>query len=208
MTYAVDSIARTAPVRLKAPGDALTRLIGLSLTSIQDATARRAAGGSVAAWRRELERAITTAHQATLITATAQRLGVGADSALISRARLSKAERDDIKQAVRAQLVYLDRFAAAVAAGDLSDAQIAARANLYAGAIKEFYARQRWGDWDIPDQLLPGTAECLGNCTCSITVSDNGDGTGVLTRTLGATEQHCKTCPTLAGDHPVKRRGA
>lgn len=208
MTYAVDTARRVAPVRLKAPGDALTRLIGLSLAGVQDATARLVAGGSAAAWRREMERTIATAHQAALITATAQRLGVGADSALISRQRLSRAERDDVRAAVRAQLAYLDRFAAEVAAGRLSPAQIAARANLYAPAIKPFYYAQRWGAWDIPDQLIPGNQACLGNCLCSISVADNGDGTGVLTRVMGGAEQHCKECPPLAGDHPVKRRGA
>lgn len=207
MTYAADTLARVAPVRLKAPGDALGRLVALGTVSVRDATARLTAGGSVQAWRREMERAIATAHQAALITATAQRAGVGASSALISRARLSRAERDDVKAAVRGQLAYLDRFAAEVAAGRLSPAQIAARADLYAGAIRPFYYSQRWGAWDVPDQLLPGNQACLGNCRCSISIADNGDGTGVLTRVMGG-EDHCKECPPLAGDHPVKRRGA
>lgn len=197
-----------AVIAIKAPPDALTRLVALGQARIGEVTARLAAGGTVAAWRREMERAIATAHQAALITATAQRLGVGADSALISGPRLSRAERADVTAAVCVQLAYLDRFAAEVAAGRLSDAQIAARANLYAGAVREFYYRQRWGAWEIPDVLLPGTAECLGNCKCTISISDNGDGTGVLTRVMGAAEQHCKTCPTLQGDHPVKRRAA
>lgn len=194
-------------LRLKAPGDALDRLIGLGVASIQDATAKLQAGGSVATWRREMERVIATQHQAAFITATAQRLGVPADSALISRARLSRAEREDIRRAVAEQLRYLDRFAAEVAAGRLSPGQVAARANLYGQAIKPFYYAQRWGDWEIPDSLIPGNQQCLGNCKCFISITDGGDGKGTLTRTMGGTEHHCSECPGLVGDHPIKRRG-
>lgn len=202
------AIAESRPVlRLKAPGDALDRLIGLGVASIQDATAKLQAGGSVATWRREMERVIATQHQAAFITATAQRLDVPADSPLISRARLSRAERADIAAAVRGQLAYLDRFAAELAAGRLSPAQAAARANLYGQAIKPFYYQQRYGDWEIPDSLIPGNQQCLGNCKCFISVTDDGDGKGTLTRTMGGTEHHCSECPGLVGDHPIKRRG-
>jgi hypothetical protein len=195
-------------MRLKAPGDALERLIGLSLVGIQGATGKLTAGGPLKAWRAEMERTIATAYQATYITATAQRLGVPADSPLISRSRLSRAEREDIRRAVAGQLAYLDRFAADVAAGKLSPAQIAARANLYGPALKSFYYAQRYGEWEIPSQLLPGNNACLGNCRCTGSITaDNGDGTGVWTRVLGG-ELHCDECPRLAGDHPVKRRRA
>lgn len=203
------AVAHSRPrLRLKAPGSALERLIGLSLASIQGATGKLTAGGTVKAWRAEMERTIATAYQATFITATAQRLGVPADSPLISRARLSRAEREDIRRAVAGQLAYLDKFAADVAAGKLSPAQIAARANLYGPALKSFYYAQRYGEWEIPDSLLPGNQQCLGNCKCRISVADNGDGTGTLTRTMGGTEFHCTECPALVGDYPIKRRRA
>jgi hypothetical protein len=195
-------------LRLKAPGDALERLIGLSLAGIQQATGKLTAGGTLKAWRAEMERTIATAYQATFITATAQRLGVPADSPLISRSRLSRAEREDIRRAVAGQLAYLDKFAADVAAGKLSPAQIAARANLYGPALKSFYYQQRYGEWEIPDSLLPGNQQCLGNCKCRISVADNGDGTGTLTRMMGGTEFHCTECPALVGDYPIKRRRA
>lgn len=206
MTTLIDSRPTRYATRLKAPGDALDRLVALGTVSIQRATAQLQAGGSLKAWRAEMERIITTAHQATLITATAQRLGVPADSPLISAKRLSRAERDDIKAAVRGQIAYLEGFQRDIAAGKLSPPQVAARANLYGRAIKSFYYQQRWGDWEIPDVLIPGNNQCLSNCLCRITITDDGDGTGTLTRTMGGTEQHCKECPTLAGDHPVKRR--
>lgn len=206
------ALAHSRPTRtlvaLKAPGDALERLIGLGLNAVGQATDRLQAGGSVARWRAEMERMIATSHQAALIAATAQRLGVPANSALISRQRLSRAEREDIRAAVRGQLAYLDGFQRDIEAGRLSPAQVAARANMYARAIKPFYYAQRWGQWEIPDQLIPGNNACMANCRCTGSITtDNGDGTGVWTRVLGS-EQHCDDCPRLAGDHPVKRRQA
>lgn len=204
----VTSPAGAALVRLKAPEDALTRLVGLGLASMRDATARLQAGGSVKAWRAEMERAITTQHTAAYLTAFSERTDTRPDPALISRARLSRAERADIKRAVAAQLQYLDGFQRDIAAGKLTPRQVAARADMYAVGVKPFYFQQRWGDWEVPDALLPGNQECLGNCTCRISISDNGDGTGTLTRTMGGAERHCTECPGLVGDHPVKRRRA
>lgn len=187
---------------------ALDRLIGLSLVAIRDATAALERGGSAAAWERAMERALTTAHTAAYVVATAERLGVRPDSPLISRQRLSRAERADIAAAVRRQMEYLRGFAAALPG--LSPAQVRARADLYGPSIKAFYYAQRWGDWEIPDRLLPGMQTCMGNCLCRLTdVRDNGDGTGVVTRVMEGDEQgHCDECPPLAGDHPVKRRRA
>ena len=186
---------------------AVDRLIGLALVAIGDATAAYEANGNIRAWERAMERAIRTASQAAYITATAERLNIRPDSPLISQARLSRTERQDIQRNINAQSAYLRGFVEAVKAGELSPAQIAARANLYAaGTIRTFYYQMRYGDWEIPDRLLPGQQACMGNCRCTISIRDNGDGTGVLTRTLGG-ERHCKECPPLAGDHPVKRRG-
>ena len=181
--------------------DALTKLIALGAAAIEAATRR---GG--AKWEREMERIITTQMTAAYIAATAQRLGVTPDSALISRARLSRAERADIEAAVREQIRYLRRFAEA--RGGMSEAAIMARARMYATGVKAFYHAQRWGAWEIPDRLIPGRQSCLGNCKCDISVADNGDGTGVLTRTMGGTENHCSECPPLVGSYPVRRRGA
>jgi hypothetical protein len=190
-----------------APPITLLRLIGLGVASIEDAAARLEATGNVKAWRAEMERIITTQHTATQLAATAERLGLPADSPLIGRNRLTRAERNDIKAAVRNQLEYLDKFTAEIRAGNLSPAQIAQRAALYGRAVQPFYYQQRSFGWVIPDNILPGNQTCLGNCTCRLSdVVDNNDGTGTITRTLGATERHCTECPGLAGDHIVRRR--
>jgi hypothetical protein len=186
------------------------KLTALALAAIQDATASYLAGGSVATWRAAMGRAITTAHTAAYIAATAQRLGIPADSALISERRLSRAERGDIKAAVEAQFKYLDAFVADIRAGRLSPAQIAARANMYAPALRPFYYAMRWGEWEIPAELMPGMQTCMSNCRCSGSVIDNEDGTGIWRRVMGggAAERHCTECPPLEGDHPITRKRA
>lgn len=184
------------------------KLAALAAASIADATAALARGGSVGAWERAMQAALARAHTAAYIAAFAQRLGIAPDSALISRQRLSRAERADITAQVAAQLKYLKAFAAQVKAGGLSERAIMARALSYAGSVKAPYYAARWGDWDIPNRLLPGMQACMGNCLCSASVIDNGDGTGIWRRAMGGTERHCTECPGLAGDHEVKRRGA
>lgn len=199
--------AQLAVTALKAPGDTLDRLIGLNLASIQASTRDLIASGNLDRWQREMRDHLLRAHTAAFIAATAERLNIPANSPLISRARLSRAEKQDIQRAVNRQLEYLSGFAGAIRSGEMTPAGILARANLYGPSVRPFYYQQRWGDWEIPDSLLPGLQACLGNCRCFLLdVRDNGDGTGVLTRVMGATEQHCKECPPLAGDWPVRRR--
>lgn len=156
-------------------------------------------------WPAEMARIIARGHTAAWLTGMSERLGVPPDSPLLSQKRLSRAERAEIARAVDAQLKYLAQFVKD--APNLSDAQIAARAAMYAGATRKTYYETRYGAWDIPGELMPGNQACLANCRCTIEVTDNGDGTGILTRTMHA-EHHCTACPPLAGDHPVKRRGA
>lgn len=159
-----------------------------------------------ATWQREMERMITRGQTAAYIAGTAERLGVRPDSDLISYKRLSRAERAELKKVVDVQLQYFAGFVKDLP--QMSEAQIAARAQLYAGASRETLYRVRWGDWDIPDSLMPCRQACQVQCKCKISVKDNGDGTGVLVREMGGAEAlHCQECPALVGEHPVKRRG-
>lgn len=137
------------------------------------------------------------------MSGTAERLGVPLDSPLLSRQRLSKAERADIKRVVDKQLDYLKGFEQA--RGDMSEQAVLARSQMYVGALRPTYYGARWGDYEIPERLMPGNQTCLTNCKCEISITDNDDGTGTLTRTLGS-EKSCDECPGLAGDHAVKRR--
>lgn len=155
-------------------------------------------------WDRDMRAVITRGHLAAWMAGTAERLGVKADSPLLSRARLSRAERKEINAIVGRQLEYLKGFQAG--RGDMSEQAIAARADMYPGAVKSTYYGARWGEWEIPEELMPGAQQCLTRCLCTISVADNDDGTGTLTRKMGGTEHHCEECPPLEGDHEVKRK--
>lgn len=157
-------------------------------------------------WEAQMRAVITRGHLAAWMAGTAERLGVKADSPLLSRQRLSRAERKEINAIVAKQLDYLRGFEQA--RGDMSEAATAARADMYPGAVKGTYLSARWGEWDIPENLLPGNQQCLTRCLCDGHVEDNGDGTGVWVRKLGGTEHHCTECPELEGEHPIKRREA
>lgn len=158
-------------------------------------------------WEDTMRRIIARGHTAAYIAGQAERMGVTPDSPLISRERLSRAERRDIQQAIDAQYKYLQGFARE--RDSLSEAQVAARAELYAHATRKTYSAARWGDWELPFQPTEGS-ECMANCRCRWEVQDAGDGTGSAVWHLGAAERHCTTCPTRAADSPysVKRRGA
>lgn len=151
------------------------------------------------------ERLIRRGHRAAYLAGLAERLSVPLDSALLSEKRLSKIERKEVDKLIDAELKYWKAFDAEK--DDLSEGRTNARAAMYGRATRKTYYGSRWGEWEIPDNLMPGNQACLSNCLCKIDVTDNGDGTGVLTRTMGG-ERHCKECPPLAGDHPVNRRAA
>jgi len=176
--------------------DTPTNLHALTLDAIQ------ALDFSRPGWAKQMDAIIARGHTAAALAATADRAGVKLDPGLFRG--LSRAERKDIDQLVRVQRQYLANFVAA--AEGLSEAQIAARAGLYAGAVRQTYYSQRWGDWIIPPELLPGNQTCITNCKCRISVRDNNDGTGELTREMGGTEDHCDECPALVGTYPVKRQ--
>lgn len=176
--------------------DRLAALVAAQIAAIAPTGAR---------WDAAMRKAITQAQVAAYIAGAAERLGVKPDSALLNPRNLSRAERADITQAVDAQLKYLAGFDRT----GMSEAQIRARMQLYAGAERTLYYAARWGDWEIPQELLPGAQQCGGRCKCDGAITDNGDGTGLWTRTMHGDEGvHCTECPPLAGDHSVKRRKA
>jgi hypothetical protein len=174
------------------------------LTLIGPATERLTAGGAIGPWRRAMDQAIVRSQTASYIAATAERLGVSPK--LVKG--LSRAERAELQARIDIQRAYLDGFVADLRAGRLTMPQAQARANLYAGATRQGYYATRWGDWEVPDRLLPGNQMCVTNCLCHIEVEDNGDGTGTLTREMGGTEHHCTECPDLVGSYDVQRRAA
>lgn len=175
------------------------KLNDLTLAAIRTATDALAAGGSVNAWQDAMRTALTRAHTAAYIAATADRLGVTPSAALVSPARLSRAERAELKAAVNTQLTYLAGFARDLPT--MSDAQIAARAALYAGATRGTYYATRYPR--LPFYPADGGTACKANCRCAWT--DNGDGT--YTYQLGAAE-HCPGCQARAAGSPYRPEAA
>lgn len=144
------------------PPDRIAALLARDIAAITQALI---AGGSTQQWERAMLEAITRGHSAAAIAGTAERLGTQAGGALLNERNLSRAERQAIRAAVAGQLPYLRGFAAEL--GQLSDAQIAARAALYAGAVRATWSESRWAGVGLPAHPGDGSSECLTQCGCA-----------------------------------------
>lgn len=137
--------------------DAADKLTALAQSSID---ALPGAPGS-RAWVDAFTSILTRAHQAAYMAGIAERTGVDPRG-------LSRAERADMRAALDAQLEYLKGFVDALSG--LSEAQVSARANLYAGAVRATFWQAR------TDNALPfypgGCPQCLSNCRCRVTEKD------------------------------------
>ena len=142
-------------------------------------------------WSRAMEGIIARAHTAAAIAAIADRAGVKPSEGLFRG--LSRIERAEIKAIVKAQLAYLKGFVAA--APNLSEAQIAARAALYAGAVRGTFWKQRYTG--LPFYPTEGS-ECMVNCKCSWR-QQGAD----YYWTLHAAE-HCPTCINRQSGNPYQ----
>ena len=158
------------------------------LSLIAPATQTLADGGSIATWRREMERAIRLSQTASYIAAVKDRTGVMPKG-------LSRIERKELDARIAAQVKYLDGFAADLRAGKLSPAQAAARANLYAGPTRGTYYATRF--MGLPFYPTEGS-ECKSNCKCSW----HQDGEEYYWRM--AAVEHCPTCQTRAAGNPYR----
>lgn len=72
------------------------------------------------------------------------------------------------------QYKFLRDFAREIAQGNLSEAQIAARAGMYVDSAKQMYWKQLTSKADLPAQPGDGSSECLGNCGCEWAEEDDG----------------------------------
>jgi hypothetical protein len=149
---------------------------------------------NVAAWEVAMRRALTQAHTTAHLIGLSERLRVPLDSALLSRTRLSRAERADITKAVKAQLDYLKGYKEALP--DMSDAAIAARADLYSGAVRGSYYSARYPS--LPAVPGDGSTPCRSGCKC--TLEQRADGVWWI---LGAAE-HCTGCQERAAGSPYQ----
>ena len=138
---------------------------------------------------RDMRKAIATAHSAATYAAIKERTGIMPKG-------LSRAERNDLKARVAEQLKYYDRFAAQ--AGDMSDAAVAARAGMYASAVKGTYYGQRYpGLTQVPGD---GQTSCLTRCLCSLDERDDG-----IHWVLDGGE-HCEDCEAMEAGSPYNAK--
>lgn len=154
------------------------RIAALLARDIADATRALVAGGTVEVWERAMIEAIARGHTTAAIAGEAERGIIGRGRAALAKwfgeRVLPREARDTIKAAVVGQLPYLRQFAAAIAAGRLSDAQIAARAGLYAGAVCATWGSARWAGAGLPAMPGDGSTECLTQCGCAWAFRDDG----------------------------------
>jgi hypothetical protein len=148
---------------------------------------------------KDMRTAIATAHSAATYAAIAERGDVGKLRTWLSkitRAALPKADRDRLKKAVTEQLKYYDKFAADAAG--MSDAAVAARAQLYAGAVRgTYYGAKYPGLSQYPGD---GTTQCLTNCKCFLTEKDDG-----IHWELSPVE-NCEDCQAMAAGGPYDNK--
>lgn len=130
------------------------------------------------------------AQTAAVIAASAERAGVKVSPGLFKG--LSKAERADVKAAVKGQLEYLNTFMSD--RDSLSDAAIRARAAMYAGSVRATFGKARYpGLAQYPGD---GQTRCLSNCGCFLTEQDNG-----IHWNLSSGE-NCDDCQAMAAGSP------
>jgi hypothetical protein len=154
-----------------------------------DALARRLSRGelSVQDWELAMRRQVRSAFVAQYA------LGRG------GLAQLEDADRMRLGALVGEQFVHLHRFAADVAAGSLSEAQVASRAQLYANsstrAEAEGYQRAFRG-LELPAHPGDGSTSCRSNCHCRWDVVDRGDEWHATWRASG--DSTCADCRSRA----------
>lgn len=176
----------------------LDHLVGGLRSDLTHAAERLAAGQlSPAQWHNASLQALADYHTAAYVAGAAERLGVQAGGTLISPGRLSRAERADITRAVIGQAEYLNRFTDQVEAGDLSNAQIRARAAQYAQSLRTTYSEAATFGADLPFQPGDGGTACGVHCQCSWQQRS-----GAWYWVLDPLADHCDDCRARADGNP------
>jgi hypothetical protein len=113
---------------------------------------------------------------------------------------LTPDEQRLLNRIVGEQVDYLNRFADVIDQADDFNEAWRSRAAMYVGALKTSYYRGAYADWDLPFQ--PGEdTDCYGNCLCSWTIADNGDGTATAEWVRNANDS-CATCKEREAGNP------
>jgi hypothetical protein len=141
---------------------------------------------------------------------------------LLGRGGVNAMQASDFRTlatSLRTEFGHIDRFAWDVEAGTLSEAQAAARAELYAGAGVRSYEQgvaSAWGvEAELPGYPADGGTQCLSRCRCSWRLNPTEHGIAA-TWVLGGADP-CDGCrqraaawnpvvvmPTAAPTEPVR----
>lgn len=142
---------------------------------------------TVQAWEAEMMQAVRELHTAQFA------FGRGGLNAMTT------ADWTEAARLVEGQRVYLRAFAQDVAAGALSEAQIAARAKLYYGASRQMYERGRASAFGVHLPAYPGQGSpCQANCACSWGLVDTGD--EIHATWKRSASESCSVCARRARD--------
>lgn len=163
--------------------DLMEKVIAQSSARIGDLSGRLASGDiDLGQWQASMREELRRAHAMQIVAAA------GGDRSAVDPNDWLK-----LGNTLKSQYIYLEDFAHQIKAGQLSDATIAARSQMYAGSSKVSYWAQVTRDAALPAQPGDHTTPCRSHCDCKWI--RNADGS--FTWELG-TKQHCDVCPRRA----------
>lgn len=116
-------------------------------------------------------------------------------------AQMTDGDYDRLARLLDEQSGFFGQFKAEIEAGNLSDAQIAARAEMYAGSTINAYEQGQHqaaigdseADWDLPVYPADGGTTCLSRCRCAWQIDEDAYGWTCVWETEGD-EQVCPEC--------------
>lgn len=111
------------------------------------------------------------------------------------RNAIFQADLDAIQEMLTTQYSFLQNFAEDVRAGNLSQAQIASRSELYLDSATQSHERGKAGRHGVVLPFYPGDGSqiCGARCRCRWDI-DETDDEFLCTWLLNAAKKHCDTC--------------
>ena len=105
-------------------------------------------------------------------------------------------------QMLREQYGYLNGFAAEVASGALTQAQIASRGELYLNSSRQAFEKGQAASWGVRLSLVPadGRAECRSNCKCSLKYEQAETPGIVNVYWVRSAAESCPTCVLMSAN--------
>jgi len=123
------------------------------------------------------------------------------------RSQMTQADWGRVGQQLKEQYGYLSNFARDIANGNMSEAQIAARAQLYHNSSVQAFElghARSYGDLKLPYYPGDGSTVCRVNCRCSWDIRETEAGWDCYWR-LGGGENVCPDCQARASsDNPLQ----